>query len=97
MQPLTHNLTSDASTGCKAAKTGRGEAVIISILLTVTFEPPFKNLVCVALKPLVSLFRRLVAHSGRKCDNTDGRTDGQTNRNIISLVVHMHQGLTIYI
>ena len=33
------------------------------------------------MAPLVSLFGRLVARSGRKRDNgqTDGRTDGRTN------------------
>ena len=72
------------------AKTSQGEAVLISklafslLLQTINFEcrtfmkiAIFKNLACVALKSLISLFGHLVACSGRKCGNRqiDGWTD----------------------
>ena len=56
----------------------------------------FKNQASVALNPLVSLFGRLVARSGRKRGNrqTDGRTDGQTYRpSTVTLAAHARRGL----
>ena len=50
-----------------------------------------------ALNPLVSLFGRLVARSGRKRDNrqTDRRTDGRTYRpSTVTLAAHARRGLT---
>ena len=49
-----------------------------------------------ALNPLVSLFGRLVARSGRKCGNrqTDGQIDGQTYRpSTVTLAAHARRGL----
>ena len=49
----------------------------------------------VALNPLVSLFGRLVARSGRKRGNR--QTDGQTYRpSTVTLAAHARRGLTIY-
>ena len=62
--------------------------MLISILAcslgfhAITFERSTFNQASVALNPLVSLFGRLVARTGRKRGNrqNDGQTDRQTDR-----------------
>ena len=52
------------------------------------------------LNPLVSLFGRLVARSGRKRGNrqTNGRTDRRNDRpSTVTLAAHARRGLKIYI
>ena len=52
----------------------------------------FKNQTSVALNPLVSLFGRLVARSGRISGT--GRTDGRNDRpSTVTLAAHARRGL----
>ena len=91
---------------CKAAKTGQGEAALISILAfslvfhTIAFEHSrftkivFKNKASVALNPLVPLFGHLVACSARiSADRqTDTHTHTHTHRaSTVTLAAHAHQ------
>ena len=88
-------VTSDVSTVCNGAKTGQGEAVLVSILaFSLVFHTRihenrhFRNQAGVALNPLVSLFGCLVARSARIS------VERHTHRpSIITLVAHARRGL----